>query len=92
MVMIDDYFIYIFQVQYQEIITKPPCPQPNGTAALIHHGLKTPAVDPYIILPNQDSLWGGLYLWGFFTLMVIIVFIFFGKFCNRFYKNRRPQR
>ncbi|XP_015379710.1 PREDICTED: ATP-binding cassette sub-family G member 8 [Diuraphis noxia] len=80
------------QIQHQDIIVQLPCPIPNGTAALIHHGLLTPAVEPYVLFTNKDSLSAGLYVWGFFALIVIIVFISISRFCNRFHKVSRPQR
>ncbi|XP_050533390.1 ATP-binding cassette sub-family G member 8 isoform X2 [Daktulosphaira vitifoliae] len=80
------------QVQHQDIIVQLPCPTPNGTAALIHHGLLMPAVDPYIMPHNQDNLWAGLYLWGFFACISIILFTIIGRFCNKLHKKTRLQR
>ncbi|KAL4143680.1 hypothetical protein QTP88_005985 [Uroleucon formosanum] len=80
------------QIQHQDIIVQLPCPIPNGTAALIHHGLMTPAVEPYVLFTNKDSLSAGLYLWGFFALIVIFFFISISRFCNKFHKVSRPQR
>ncbi|XP_050435863.1 ATP-binding cassette sub-family G member 8 [Adelges cooleyi] len=80
------------QVQHQDIIVQLPCPTPNGTAALIHHGLLMPAVDPYLMLTNHDPLWAGLYLWSFFACVAIFLFVTVGRLCNRLHRDCRPQR